>query len=191
VRVILPYVQIYPGVLEALTADGVAPEIYDVRASSEAYYGVLAKVWADGVGFIVVEQDIVVNPGNVAELTACQYDWCGFVYGISSGYITGLGFTKFSDRLVSRCPDAVTRLDSLPPNGTPPRMWGRLDTQLAQSLMDYEGYRVHRHLPPVRHLNPVQQLPHWNCAVCGTEVPDAVVRAGEPPYGCLSCGRKA
>lgn len=188
-RVVVPFVELYPGVVEALTADGVEGELLDCRGGPEAYYGHLERLWAEGTGFIVVEQDIVVNPGNVAELAACPEGWCGFVYGISTGYITGLGFTKFGTDLTRDHPEAITRLDRLPPNGTPPRYWGRLDTQIAQSLMDHEGQTVHRHLPPVRHLNPVQQLPFWNCSRCGAAVPDSVMRAGPPPYPCTSCGR--
>jgi len=192
VRVVVPYATLYPETKAALEADGQTPEYVSVAGDPTAYYQLLARLWEEGRGFTIVEQDIVPRPGCIAELEACPEPWCGFVYPISTGFITGLGLTRFSDDLVRDHPAVVTTIDTLPrTDPSDRRYWGRLDTRLAQVLMDHERLTVHRHTPPVRHLNPVQPLPHYNCVRCGAAVPEEVMLAGEPPYPCRRCGRPA
>jgi hypothetical protein len=187
-RVIVPYVDLYPETRAALEADGQTPEYVDVRGSPSAYHEMLLRVWSEGQGFTVVEQDIVVRPGRIAELEACPEPWCASVYPISGGFITGLGHVRFSHALVRERTAVIERIDSLPFDGTPRRYWGRLDTRVGQSLMDHESLRVHRHLPPLRHLNPVQQPPIFNCVKCGAAAPEEDMLEAEPPYTCRQCG---
>lgn len=158
-RVVVPYVKLYAETRDALVEDGVLADYVSMAGDGTAYHGLLESLWADGDGFIIVEQDIVVRPGVIAELEACQRDWCGFTYALSSGYGAYLGCTKFSRRLLQDHPGVFSAIAALPFDGTPRRYWGRLDTRLKQVLEDNEGQRMHIHEPPVLHLNPVQQLP--------------------------------
>jgi len=191
VKVVVPYATLFPETKAALEADGVTAEYVDVGGSPTAYHELLLRVWFEGQGFTIVEQDIVPRPGCIAELEACPEPWCGFSYGISGGFIVALGLTRFSDALVRDHPTVMEALDSLPWDGTPRRYWGRLDTRIAQQLMDHERLKVHRHLPSVRHLNPSQQLPHYNCVTCGAEIPvEVMMLNGDPPYPCAACATR-
>ncbi len=195
-RVVVPYAEsawegrpgVYPETRAALAADGQEPEYVDVGGSRTAYHDLLALLWADGRAFVVVEQDIVVRPGVVAELAACPRDWCGFAYSLSTGYyVGGLGCTRFAERLLRERPSVPAALDALPPDGLPRRWWQRLDTRL-KSYLEGEGLSIHGHWPAVGHLNVGQQFRGAaNCSRCGAPVPRERLVAGPPPYDCERC----
>lgn len=192
-RVVVPYARnvgngapgLYPAVRAALEADGVTAEYIDVSGSRTAYHELFLRLWAEGSGFVNVEHDIVVRSGALSELWACAEPWCGFVYALSVGYDAYLGCAKFSDELVAGHPTVVAEIDQLPQLGMA-REWGRLDTRLKQVLEDHYGLRIHKHWPPLEHLNPTQRIPIYNCRV-GHAIPDEVVRQGPPPYACPAC----
>jgi len=185
-RVVVPYAKLYPETREALEADGVEAEYVDVGRDPTAYHWLLEQLWGKSHGFIVVEQDIVVRPGCVAELESCPEPWCGFAYSIGTTYGSFLGFVKFSDDLVAHHPGVFLGIASLRDDGTPRRYWGRLDTRLKQVLEDREGQRMHIHWPAVDHLNPDKGTPIVNCVRCGAAIPDVIVRQG-PPMRCPRC----
>ncbi len=188
-RVVVPFVTLYPETKAALTEAGVTAEYINVSGDQTAYHTLLESLWREGHGFMVVEQDIVVRPTTVSELEACPEPWCGFAYALSMGYGAYLGCTRFSDRLVAEHPGVFEAINSLRPDGTPPRYWGRLDTRLKQVLEDNEQQTMHVHWPPVRHLNPSQQIPRYHCQTCGKQIPDENVQQGPPPYPCPDCDR--
>ena len=182
----VPYVTLYPETRAALEADGIAAEYVDVSGSPSAYHDALEAVWRGGVGFTVVEQDIVVWPGALKALWACEWDWCGYAYSIGTHYGSYLGCVRFSDELVAGFPGAFDAIAVLPPDGTPRRYWGRLDTRL-KSVLETAGHEMHVHWPLVGHLNPDKPDPIINCR-CGRAVPYEIVRFG-PPWRCGQCDR--
>jgi hypothetical protein len=185
VRVLIPYVTLYPGVREAVEDDGWTPELVAVGHSPTAYHEAFAVWWADGEAFCVVEQDIVIFPGALDELRDCPEPWCGRPYSLSTGYGAYLGCTRFSASLLRSRPSLMGDIDGLRFDGTPRRMWGRLDTRLKQVLED-SGISMHVHWPAVGHLNPAQQPPIVNCPRCGLAIPDETVRLGPSPQ-CQRC----
>jgi hypothetical protein len=190
VQVVVPYAHLCPETRAALEADDITAYYAYVGADKTAYHSLLEFLWGQGKGFIVVEHDIVVRPGCVAELEACPHDWCGFSYSLSTGYGAYLGFTKFSDALVSGRPAVFRSIAALRPDGTERRYWGRLDTRLKQVLEDREGQTMHVHWPAVVHLNPTANRVRYNCAHCGGEFPPEVTRMSEP-WSCPRCGAES
>jgi hypothetical protein len=188
VRVIVPYARLYPETKAALEADGWTPEYVRVGHDPTAYHTLVEGAWRQGETFAIIEQDIVPWPGSLTDLRDCPQPWCGFAYSLSTGYGAYLGCTRFDGAMLRERSGVFDAIANLPPDGTPRRYWGRLDTRLKQVLED-GGLRMHVHWPAVGHLNPDQQPPIVNRS-CGHEVPDWVVRMGpdaERAWGCLSC----
>ena len=185
-RVVVPYVSLWPETKAALDATGRTIEYVNLgRDNMTAYGDLLANVWHEGRGFLVVEQDIVPFPGAMDELEACPEPWCGRPYWIGTQFDAYLGFTKFSDALVREQPGVTDAIDQLPFDGTPKRYWGRLDTRLSQVLRDNYGLHIHKHYPCVEHLNPDKALRGAiNCAECGEPLSWATVLRTPPPWPC-------
>jgi hypothetical protein len=182
----VPYATLFPEVQEALEADGRTAEYVHVGGTPEAYFELLAGLWAEGKGFVIVEQDIVPWPGAIAEMEACPEPWCGRPYNLGTHLGAYLGCTKFSDSLVAGAPGVIAAIDHLAFDGTPRRYWGRLDTRLKQVLEDQLGLTHHWHWPAVEHLNPEKGRFTVNCVRCGSPLPWATIMASPPPYHC-SC----
>lgn len=183
-RVVVPWATQFPEVRTALEADGRQAEYVNVGKSPTAYHELLLDIWHQGQGFIVVEQDIVVYPGALADMEACAKPWCGHPYWLGTVFGAYLGCTKFSDELVRDNPGVMDALDTLRDDGTNRRYWGRLDTRLGQVLNDQVGISIHNHWPAVVHLNPDKQMRGGvNCVECGRAIPWRVLRLG-PPWPC-------
>ncbi len=159
-----------------------------MSASETAYHDLLARTWADGAGFVVIEHDIVVYPGAIRAMLDCPEPWCVTVYRCNSEYDGYLGCVRFSDALVRAEPDALDAAGRLT-YGPPPRYWGWVDNRLGQVLTD-RGYRKHRHWPAVTHLRAYPQAVAWNCR-CGAAIPEEIVASGPPPHLCPACERGA
>jgi hypothetical protein len=146
----------------ALNAAGVPYGVYDVSGADDAYWTLLAALWEQGDGFIVVEHDVVVRPESIWELIGCDRPWCACPYPYlgGRGTIIGLGCTKFSGELLAAVPDALLRagemVDQLPGadqgRDHPRRHWCRLDSRIQRALVD-SGYHVHFDHTEVGHLN--------------------------------------
>lgn len=105
----------------------------------------LRDVWNQGSGFVIIEDDVVPWPGAIRQLLECDHDWCLFEHPRTmvcweprSGFATGLGCVKFSDRLVQ-----AHTAD-----------WGDLrwdEVELGVRLMLADN-SPHIHYPPVAHL---------------------------------------
>lgn len=109
-------------------------ERFDVSGSDTAYAELLAALWADQETFLVVEHDIVIHEGLVAEYEACDEEWCSSPYTyfdipvmVGGG---GLGCTKFSRSLMRRWPTAVTQAMEIPYAGHPPYHWCGCDYRI-------------------------------------------------------------
>jgi hypothetical protein len=186
VRVVVPYAVLAPETRAALEADGVVAEYVFVGADPTAYHGLVERLWSEGDGFLIVEQDIVVRPGSVAELADCPEPWCGFAYSIGTSYGSYLGCARFGRDLVLGHPGVFAAVANLRDDGTPRRYWGRLDTRMKAVLEDHEGQRMHVHWPALDHLNTDKGTPIVNCVQCGAAIPDEIVRQG-PPVECPRC----
>lgn len=155
-RLIVPYA---PGKLrwetiEALQTAGLEPE-YRLCEGNHGYWELLDSLWGRcGDDLVIVEQDIVVNPGSVAELVACPEHWCAFPYQYAGrGLTAGLGCVKFSRRIQDRGDNIMQRVGDMPGDRTHPRKhWCRLDIQIAQEVGAWHVSR-HIHQPPVGHLS--------------------------------------
>ena len=187
-RVVIPWATEYPEVRAAVEADGWTPEMVYVGDDPTHYHGLLGDLWDDGESFCIVEHDIVVFPGALAEMDRCPDPWCARPYELSVGMGAWLGCTRFSADLLRDHPAAVRSIDHLKPDGTPLRHWARLDTRLEQ-VLTREGAVKRTHWPAVVHLNPSQKFAGaYNCVGCGAAVPPGQVRLGPPPFACRSCG---
>jgi hypothetical protein len=184
-RVVVPYATLFPETQAALEADGRTADYRYVGGLPTDYHDLVAALWRDGQGFIIVEQDIVVYNGALAQLEECPEPWCGCVYWLGTTFDTWLGCTKFSDSLVKDHPEVMDVCAGLRENGMPRRDWARVDTRLAQVLRDNIGLSIHQHWPAVEHLNPDKLLRGaFNCVYCGDPLPWETVKRQPPPYPC-------
>ena len=148
---------VHPRTHDALTA--YAPDAEWVRLTSrvDAYYDLLAGAWADGQGFLLVEQDIEIHASVVPEARTCPEPWCTWPYpGPGFAGETGdpllyesLGCVRFSSELLAAEPDLMDEVGGVS-EGMPPRDWRRLDVTIAPRLR-WRGYAAHRHWPAVVH----------------------------------------
>jgi hypothetical protein len=162
VLVICPYTRLRPetsGALDVAARRGHELEYVDVSGSDTAYAELLADLWADGRGFILVEHDIVIRPGLLDELARCGHDYCAAPYALREYVAQALGCTKFASRLLAGFPDVMERVLRVPTNFGPPGHWRQLDTVLMRTvLLNRYGLQPHLHLPTVEHLNEAKQL---------------------------------
>lgn len=153
-RVIYPYTSTHPGAVSALNETGKAWEPHDVSGDKTSYAQLLGEIWKLGKSFVVIEQDIVINPDTLDIFASCGHDWCAFSYPFGYGQIEGLGCTRFSSDLLLRRPDALERTwDHIDPKH-PAGHWCALDARLNHVLSGYGEVR-HVHAPPVGHLRPM------------------------------------
>lgn len=153
-RVVVPYATLAPETRAALEADGIDAEYVFVGGEGTAYHDLMERTWRDGAPFAVVEQDIVVRPGLIAEFEACGAQWCVAPYYKGDALITALGCVRFGSELVASGMGVWDAVNSLPFDGTARRYWGRLDTRLRVVLEQRYGLAMHVHWPTVAHLNP-------------------------------------
>jgi hypothetical protein len=167
VRVVVPAVaesRHLPAVESALRLSGVRYAVETLGAADDAYWALLAGLWDEGEGFLVIEHDIVIRPTTIHELVECPEPWCcaPYPYMGGKGTIIGLGCTKFSTELIAAVPDALARageMTDLPRapdypvrHDHPPKHWCRLDSRLQRALVD-SGSHPHFDHDPVEHLN--------------------------------------
>jgi hypothetical protein len=148
--VVQPYTRLRPEVVQALAGWDVA--FVDVSGSDEAYWELLAGLWAKGASFINVEQDVVVRPDSLDELEQCHHPWCSFQVPYVGRLYAGLSCAKFSAALLARYPDALDTIAELSDEGHEPKHWCRLDTWLQSHVLNPGGETMHVHGPPLRHI---------------------------------------
>ena len=184
-RLLVPFATLRDETRAALEADGRKAEYVRVGPDTpEAYFELLRSIWAEGREFTVIEHDIVVYPGALAELEACSNPWCGKPYMLSTG-VAGhcLGCTRFSEELVRAEPDAIEATAQLRhDDATGRRHYGRLDSRLRE-VLEGRGYTFCTHWPAVEHLNPAQVFRGAiNCVRCGAPIPLETMMRMPPPY---------
>lgn len=128
----------------ALRAEGLNPEVV-IMGDDLAYGRLLARLWRQGDGFVLVEHDIVPWPGAVSALSSCPEPYCGHRYQIAGRLGGTLGCVRFSSALIAEHPDLPSRWA-----GT---HWSNLDIKLTSGLWDVGVREYHLHEPPVAHLH--------------------------------------
>lgn len=135
----------------ALAMEGVPHEL--VQCQGENGYGeLLAQLWREGQGFVLVEHDVVPWPTAVTGLISCPFHWCCFQYPMNTGTPYGepdclgksLGLVKFGPHLLLRFPDLWKAWEGVP--------WWVVDGHLEPALRNAHMVTVHQHLPPVAHV---------------------------------------
>lgn len=182
-RVLAPYVRMHPLTDESLTRFAPHAERTDVSHSDTAYIKLLAKAWADGETFLLVEHDIELHHRVMGEAESCCHLWCTWPYARlmpgphstwdgerwSAGIpllTRSLGCTRFSADLMAKMPDMVDQALKAPLCWAGPAgHWSRIDDAVGHTLA-LAQYPVHVHHPEVKHH-------HWldgagRCS-CGNE----------------------
>lgn len=158
---------LHPGVFAAIAEawqtipDGQRPQIdiYNLADDPDYGYGkLLARHWADGDTFCVVEHDVIVHPTVFDEFDACSEPYCAFPYPLGPYVAPALGCTRFRAELLAELPDVMERVLKVPTNYGDPGHWRQLDTVLMRTvLLNRYGRQPHIHLPAVEHANPEKQ----------------------------------
>lgn len=160
-NILCPFVDLYPETRECLDRD-VGPVVRYIplrKEDPEHYFWILRQMWALQQTVIVIEQDISWEPGQLNALWNCGRPWCAREYEMTTRFMAGLGFTKFSGAMMARYPDLWDRISRIDDDGVPPRHWVRNDTRMDRILHDdFNCDGPHIHQPPVRHLNPKQAI---------------------------------
>lgn len=171
-KVVIPYVEqvrdgppdlhltgIQPQTLAAVKAECPNPRP-ELLFWPTDYHDLIERLWGEGGTFVNVEADIVPWHGALRQLWLCQQDWCAFPYPMgAAGEHWSLGCTKFSARLIARCPEALRLAGRIDDDGVALRKhWIRLDTRLMRILTQAYRETPHIHGPAVGHLNPAQEI---------------------------------
>jgi len=152
-RVICPYAGVvHPDTDRALREQAPHAELIDVGGSPTAYWSLLAETWADGVDFLLVEQDIVIPPGAIDRLASCQNPWCSLAPEISiypfvtrdtpallAEDVAALTANRFRGDVMRRHPDVFSRVPQCC------RHWSALAESTLRPLevFDHEPVCVH------------------------------------------------
>lgn len=120
----------------------------------DAYWRLLAALWASGDDFAIVEQDIVPHEDVFDEFRACSEPWCtfGYEYFVGGDY-HGSGCVRFRARLTGNEPDLMLAVAQYANDKHPARHWCSLDA-FTQHELYRRGYEAHHHHPSVGHLDP-------------------------------------
>jgi hypothetical protein len=128
----------------ALRAEGLYPQVV-IMDDDLAYGRLLARLWREGAGFVLVEHDVVPWPGAVAGMASCREAYCGHRYQIAGQLGGTLGCVRFSAALIAEHPDL--------PATWAGSHWSNLDIKLTNALWDVGVREYHVHEPPVAHLH--------------------------------------
>jgi hypothetical protein len=159
-RVVVPYTNLRPGVVESIQDQGYTPECLDTSRDVYAYFDAIKSIWEDGESFIVVEHDIVAPPGSLDSMTTCSKPWCALPYETPMGMTLALGCTKFE--MVRDNPKFFESLDRSRCN------WSVFDGYIAHGLRQL-GYVMDSHPYTARHAK------HFQLSVGMQEADDFVI----------------
>ena len=149
-RVLVPYTRHGPRlqvVADCLRFQQVEPELVRVDRG-EAYWDLLRRSWTRE--FFIVEQDIIVWAGAVAEMAACVSPWCTLPTICKGREVThSFGCVKFGQALIDSRPAFWDDM---------PRAWDTLDMHFYARMQDgYQPVEPCVHWPMATHLNKA----HW------------------------------
>lgn len=146
-RVVCPFTTLRPQTAEALDASGYPWEPVDVSGSDEDYWELLYDLWAARQDFCIVEHDIIIAPGILAEFESCPELWCVSPYPyMHGGEYAGLGCVRFRAEVMNVMPrlmdDVATRTNTKHPS----KHWCTLDAWIQEKLYG-QRFSPHRHAP--------------------------------------------
>ncbi len=156
-KVIVPYTAITEqAVVDALNE--FAPDAEQVYVGGErtSYWELVAKLWSEGEGFVIVEHDVEIHAKVLPEFEKCKRPWCGFPYDLETGPQMALGCTRFSTELLAEHPTVLEEAGELSDGTLAKRDWHRLDSHIAQVLTQTYGLTQHAHKPAVVHHHTYQ-----------------------------------
>ena len=139
-RIVYPFTEegYTPESWESLVDEGNRIEAVNVGGSDSVYGELLVELWEKGETFLVVEHDIILPAGIVAEYKACDEEWCSSPYAYFDMPVTtsggGLGCTKFSSGLMARWPTMMRRAMEIPYTGHAPWHWCGCDWRTYTAL---------------------------------------------------------
>ena len=158
---LVPYVV---GMLRDATADAVLAQAPAARlvpidpADLYAYGRTLARVAAESLDLIVVEQDVIPPRGAIAGLLACPDGWCGHRIDCGNGPADAtLGLARFGRQLLRRHPDLFVRAAGRGKVGPARVPWNALDGWIRHVLRAW-GVTWHPHTPDALHLHDYSEL---------------------------------
>ncbi len=113
-----------------------------VCRGDHGYGRLVAELWADGEGFVLVEHDVVPWVGAISQMEDCPGDWCGFRYAKCRSTVRALGLVKFSDDLVGAYPELS--------RGWAREPWQTLESAVLRAV--HSVVEVCKHGPPAGHV---------------------------------------
>ena len=156
-QVVVPY---RPGMLFARTYDAAKAweggcqfvllrnddEKPDPSRYNPTYPELLADLWDEGEGVIMLEHDVVPYEQSIMEIAYCREPWCGYSYpgGPMTKISCNLGCTKISAEFM-----AATAAFGQAERRQ--RRWDECDARLARWTYAHTRIRPHRHHPDLQH----------------------------------------
>jgi hypothetical protein len=87
---------LHPAVVPAIRAGGIQGLLYVAWLTDDLAYGrLLARLWDTPEDLCVVEQDVEVRPGTLAEFEACPERWCSAPYPVAGDLVDGIGCVRW------------------------------------------------------------------------------------------------
>jgi hypothetical protein len=153
-RVLTCYTEFHPKAEPSIRAYAPAAEFVDVSGDDYAYWREIRARWNGTEDLMLIEQDIEILPECVAELEACEHDWCAYAYTIYRNrqrLRMGLGCTKFSAR-AQRLVNArkIAERFTLCKNCKGQGCWYHIDGRISELMRD-EGLKPHVHGDVIHH----------------------------------------
>lgn len=149
-RVVVPYTHPPLWQWPEASATGRDVRYVDVSAGPTEYWRTLARLWAAGEDFTVVEHDVIPTVRALDDLDACPEPYCAQPYPYFNGTNWGLACTRFRASAMVRVPglwrDVAGMWDAL----HPPMHWCRLDSWSHQ-VLGRHGVDRHDHSVRVWH----------------------------------------
>jgi hypothetical protein len=183
-RVIYAYTRVYAEAVSALDAEEYPYEMVDVSSDDESYWRLRRDLWHAGEDHLIVEHDMIIPHGSIAQFEACPEEWCGHLYySVWGGWGVWWGVTRYRGSLTRRHPDLPESIES--------RHWGSLDSAWINHLRLLCYPEAHRHEPPAIHLTKgrggLGVTVFVNCSGCGSALPTEEVERSPQPR-CQDCG---
>lgn len=210
-RVIVGYTpkHLHRNTVEAILAQAPHAEFFDVSGKPDAYFEMFARVWSAAQDFLLIEHDIVIQPGTLAALDACPEPWCACPIGVevkrSGRNEAYFQCNRWRAEVMLERPD-VTEIP------TQRRHWGTLDAFLLARMRGnvhqkvvgvtvpidppVKGYEPHTHLelstrhesPGLGHSGSIKSVATWRAMYAQGENPNLFAvspatrrRLGLPP----------
>ena len=140
-KVVLAYIKLHPGTLALaqgeMTEKGDQLALENTAENDSAYFEAIAKHWAAGRTFVLLEQDKLPHPPALRALHDCPHLWCTYPVPMAHNGqpcdFVSLSCTKFSGELMARYPDLMAHVGQRD-MGYGLKHWNRLDMAMALEI---------------------------------------------------------